>query len=152
MIDTKQSVRGSTAYIRRVPKNAVDLVVQTPYRMVMLACAPFPWQVNSLGTAIAWLIDGIPRLVTLYMMGWYFIKCRPKDPEEQVLYLTFLLIVILTYFICAWGTDNYGTAMRHRAKIFPMEVCMLTYTYARMRQYKAELYAHKKGIKCEVRS
>jgi hypothetical protein len=125
LIDKKQRVEGNTAYITSTPQNSMDLLLQTPYRLFMFALAPLPWQVYSLGTLLSWILDGLLRCVVVWKLFEFFKLFKPKCENEIVYKYLFLLIVIFTYLIFSWGTQNYGTAIRHRLKIFPMEIILI---------------------------
>jgi hypothetical protein len=129
LIEKVQGSGGNTSYVKEAPMTPLGLIVQTPYRMFMFALAPLPWQVYSVSTGLAWLIDGLLRMWIIYRMLRFFIGYKAKVPQEQAIKLAFLLIVFLTYFVFAWGTLNYGTAMRHRAKIFPIEIIFVYANY-----------------------
>lgn len=112
---------GTTDYIS-APSSSIGVVLQTPIRFILFLISPLPWQVRSLGTVLALLLDGIFRY---YIMISIFkvLRNRNKLLEEQRLVLDILIIVwIITTLIFCWGTNNYGTAMRHRLKIFPLEI------------------------------
>lgn len=145
IVERTQFVEGNTAYVTETPKNPVNLITQTPYRMFMFALAPLPWQVYNLSTMIAWLIDGLLRMWIIYRMLKYFIKYKPTVPRDKAIKTTFLLIIVLTYFICAWGTFTYGTAMRHRAKIFPIEIIMVYPCYKMMENQLRESIKKKRS-------
>lgn len=134
-----QRIEGNTAYIYEAPQEPVDLLLQTPYRMFMFAFAPLPWQVYDFPTAIAWLLDGLLRIFILYRILLYFIRYRPGDSSEKALKISLILILLITYFIFAWGTFSFGTAMRHRAKLFPLEIIMVYPCYEIMKAKLREL-------------
>ncbi|MCH6266007.1 glycosyltransferase family 39 protein [Neobacillus citreus] len=125
VIDKKQRVEGNTAYITSTPQNSMDLLLQTPYRLLMFALAPLPWQVYSFGTLLSWMLDGLLRIVVVWKLFEFFKLFKPNSENEHVYKYLFILIVIFTYLIFSWGTQNYGTAIRHRLKIFPMEIILI---------------------------
>ncbi|MDO4587039.1 MAG: hypothetical protein Q4C95_07040 [Planctomycetia bacterium] len=114
---------GNTAYIGSIPNSTVGLVRVLPYLYAMFALAPLPWQIYSSGTAFAWAVDGLPQMIFMWITLCYLFRLWNEINLIQRKYIiTFLLIVSLTYFVFALGTFNYGTAMRHRAKIAPIVI------------------------------
>lgn len=119
---SSQRIRGNTAYVTSNPGNLIQLFMHTPYRMTMFALAPFPWQVYDVATATAFLLDSLFRLWIVYKLFKYFRRYKPKDNEQKIIKLAVFLIIMLSYFIFAWGTFTCGAAMRHRSKTFPVEI------------------------------
>lgn len=124
-----QSVLGNTAYISRTPANSIDLLLQTPWRVLLFVLSPLPWQVYSVGTAIAWLLDGVLRLWVMYRLIRYFRHAATDLPWKRATRSSLVMMLLVTYIIFAWGTSNYGTAMRHRAKVFPVEIIVVYAAY-----------------------
>lgn len=113
---------GSTAYITKTSfSNPFEMILYTPYRFFMYEFSPLPWQINSLSTAIAFLIDSIPRYILIFIIFRKFKKNKGK--LSSISYLL-LITIIVTDLIFCWGTNNYGTAIRHRAKILPLEILL----------------------------
>lgn len=100
-------------------------LIQLPYRLVMFALSPLPWQATTPGTAIAVLIEGLPRLFMVYLLVVCFRRCRTGEPRHDVLLVALLLTIVATYVIFSLGVSTYGTAMRHRAKLFPIEIILI---------------------------
>lgn len=115
----------TTNYINHIPESTGGLILQFPYLFSMYSLSPLPWQVKNFSTLLAFFIEGIPRLFIVYMLIKYFIKYKPKTPKEKQLKMTFMILILLTYLIFSLGTKSYGTAMRHRAKIFPLEIILV---------------------------
>lgn len=114
----------TTNYITSIPENKKELIMQLPYLVTMFSLSPFIWQVKNFSTLIAFFIEGLPRLLLVIMLIKYFCSFKPVYPKEKQIKITFILIIILTYLIFSLGTKSYGTAMRHRAKIFPLEIIL----------------------------
>ena len=132
-------VEATTNYITAIPQNATELILQIPYLISMYALSPLPWQISNFGTFISFIIEGLPRLLMVYFMYKYFRKYKPVTFQERQIKATFLLILLLTYFIFSMGTKSYGTAMRHRSKIFPLEI-ILVYSAATMQKRKSSIH------------
>lgn len=100
-------------------------LIQLPYRFAMFALSPLPWQATTTGTAIAVLIEGLPRLFMVYMLVVCFRRCRTGKPRHDVLLVCLLLTIVVSYVIFSLGVSTYGSAMRHRAKFFPIEIILV---------------------------
>lgn len=107
------SARGSTAYlVGFTPNSIVDIIVQTPVRMVYFLFAPFPWMISSPGQILG-LIDALLYLVLVFysIRGLKYLK---KYNNPALWAVTLMLLIMIATF--AWGTSNFGTAIRHRQK------------------------------------
>ena len=91
----------------------------------MFALSPLPWQATTLGTAIAVLIEGLPRLFMLYMLAICYFRCRTGAPRRDALLIGLLVTIVVTYVVFSLGVSTYGTAIRHRAKLFPVEIILV---------------------------
>lgn len=120
VLEKGQYVAGNTAYVSKGPSNIIDLIIQTPYRFLMFALSPLPWQVKDFGTIIALFIDAIPQYFIMYFMINYMLKIKCEDSKSKNIKIVMVCIFILVYIMFGWGTANFGTAMRHRSKIAPM--------------------------------
>jgi len=106
--------RGSAAYlIGFTPNSILDIIIQSPVRMVYFLFAPFPWMISSFDQILG-LLDSLLYLVLIFYLirGLKYVK-KYNNPAFWAVTLI-LLIIILTF---AWGTSNFGTAIRHRQKI-----------------------------------
>lgn len=117
-----EAVAATTYYLN--PNLGDAPLVQLPYRLVMFALSPLPWQANTAGTALAVAVEGLPRLFMVAMLLMAFNRCRTGTPKTDVPLLGLLAMVLATYVIFSVGVSTYGTAMRHRAKIFPIEIIL----------------------------
>lgn len=108
------AARGGAAYlVGFTPNSILDIIIQTPVRMVYFLFAPFPWMISSSGQILG-LIDALLYLVLVFysIRGFKYLK-KNNNPAFWAVALM-LLIMIATF---AWGTSNFGTAIRHRQKI-----------------------------------
>lgn len=114
------SAVGRASYLANVKfSNPVLTILFLPIRMLYFLFTPFPWMISS-AIDIIGLFDAV-----LYI--WVFIpvvkkarivfkdKNRTKD-EAFTLFLTLTLFFIIATFAAV--TSNYGTAIRHRCKLF----------------------------------
>lgn len=114
---------GRTGYlIGLMPQSGFDLLWHTPVRVFYFMFAPFPWMIDTLSGLLGFFET------ILYMFLCYYsvvgvrrlLKAGVKKAEAIGLAIVTLSIIV----IFAWGTNNYGTAMRHRAKIAPLLIAM----------------------------
>lgn len=103
--------------------NPADVVWQTPVRIVYFLFAPFPWMMSSV-----WDMVGLFDALFYILIFWGIYKSFPLVREDPVkLSILFMLIGMIIAF--AWGVTNFGTGMRHRAKIVPVAICLAPYLY-----------------------
>ena len=108
------AARGGAAYlVGFTPNSILDIIIQFPVRMVYFLLAPFPWMILSSGQILG-LIDALLYLVLVFysIRGLEYLK-KYNNPAFWAVILM-LLLIIGTF---AWGTSNFGTAIRHRQKI-----------------------------------
>lgn len=126
-VEGRQDRKGTesrAAYLQGVePTTPAGAIGFTPVRVIYFLFAPFPWMVTSLWDIIG-LIDSFIYFILVFGIwkSWPLIR---KDPAKATL-LTILVLLLATF---AWGTQNYGTAMRHRAKMLPMMICLAGYVW-----------------------
>ena len=108
------AARGGAAYlVGFTPNSILDIIIQSPVRMVYFLLTPFPWMISSPGQILG-LIDSLLYLVLVFysINGLKYLK-KYNNPAFWAVILM-LLIIIGTF---AWGISNFGTAIRHRQKI-----------------------------------
>ena len=95
-----------------------DLIWHAPTRMVYFLFAPFPWAVSSVSDLVG-LMDATLYflLFSIVLANWRKIANRPGG-------LTFLVTVIGIIYVFSFVTSNYGTGLRHRAKVLPVVVIL----------------------------
>jgi hypothetical protein len=99
------------------PRSPLDLVWQTPVRVVYFLFAPFPWMVRNATDAVALADAAFYLLLAVYMARR--LRSRPlQTPASR----TALVATLLFLATLALNTSNYGTALRHRAKVMPLLV------------------------------
>lgn len=129
-------IRGNTNYVYNPPQNLAGLLIQMPYRVLMFVLAPLPWQVYDLPTLMAWVMDGFLRLFIMYRLILFFIKFRARSSAEKAIEITVILSLLVSYLLLAFGTFTYGTAMRHRTKLFPLEILIAYPCYEMLKSIK----------------
>ena len=112
---------GRTSYLLEImPYSYLDLIWQTPLRMIYLLFTPFPWMISNIKDVLGFL-DMIIYAGLIYL-GYTGSKKLWQSNKQIV--ITTLLIMVTLVVMFAWGTTNYGTAWRHRQKIAPYLVVL----------------------------
>lgn len=111
--------RGGAGYLVGLPTTGpLDVVWQTPIRMVYFLYAPFPWNISAPNHLLG-LIDAAGYMV----LSWLLWRNRDRwwhRTELRAIFIIFMVMVL----VFAWGTSNFGTGMRHRAKFFGILLVM----------------------------
>jgi len=132
---------GRAAYLTDLTmQSTMDVVWQTPIRIVYFLFTPFPWMVREaadiFGFVDALLYTGLALLI---LRNWKNIRGNSLA-RVAVLFLAVGLIVF------ALGTSNYGTAIRHRAKFAPLLIVVAAVALVAQKQgpgIKAECHESK---------
>ncbi len=104
--------RGDAAYPEWIlPQTPVDIWLKLPLRMIYFLFSPFPWDIRSSHHIIG-LFDGVLYLY-LTLLIWRGRYAIFKNLVARWI-LGIVLVVILTF---AMGVGNFGTGIRHRAKV-----------------------------------
>ena len=120
------SARGRGAYLSGVEMDAwLDLIWNLPLRVLYFLGTPFIWMVVQVRDVLG-LLDA---LVFLYMALRIALDIRQRRFLTVGVYLSVALVIAAVVAVFALGTSNYGTAFRHRAKVFPW--LLLLYLYGR---------------------
>ena len=118
------TARGRGTYLYGVEINAwSDLIWNIPLRVLFFLGSPFIWMVSQFRDVLG-LLDAIAFLYISVRITWDIIKRRVLTID---VYLSVLLVVAGVLVLFALATSNYGTAFRHRAKVFPW--LLLLYLY-----------------------
>lgn len=112
--EIENRTEGGAAYLTGLSVSGpTDVVWQAPIRMVYFLFSPFVWDVRS-PMHIIGLVDGLFYIWMTYLLIKYWGMIRTRSVLPIV--VTCLLLV----FVFAFGTGNFGTALRHRAKFYPV--------------------------------
>lgn len=119
----EMSAAGRAAYLSGVSfSNPILTLLFLPIRMLYFLYTPFLWMISS-AIDIVGLFDAILYIWVSIPM-WKQIKeirrkRNNKTSDDRFIFLLFItLIVIIAMFAAV--TSNYGTAIRHRCKLFPI--------------------------------
>jgi len=112
---------GRTHYLDDlIPQNYFDVIWHTPIRMFYFMFAPFPWKVKT--AADLFFLSDV--LIYLFLIYYSFAGFKRLYNNHKVAAVSMLLIILSIVVLFGWGTVNYGTAWRHRAKVAPFLIVM----------------------------
>ena len=124
----------ATNYISSAPQDTVGVITSIPYRFAMFTLSPLPWQVHNFGTILSFVMDGVLQLLVVYALIRLYRGREWLSKKLRNIGTLIMMCIVATYLIFSLGTSNYGTAMRHRAKIAPLVVVLLTAYEIKRRQ------------------
>lgn len=106
--------RSRAAYLQDAQTGSFSaLLSQTPLRMVYFFFSPFPWSIRG-GADLVGGVDAI-----FYGMLFIIAIKRARNGVGVNVRRAMLLMFLFSSIALAVGTSNYGTAVRHRAKLLP---------------------------------
>ena len=98
---------------------SLDLIVNTPIRMLYFVFSPLPWTWRGLNDIIAFFGSSIFYIYVVYSL----IKAIREKPiknlrnDSIVSYFFVLMVVVaIASIMFGWGVANAGSALRHREK------------------------------------
>ena len=116
------SAAGRAAYLSGVSfSNPILTILFLPVRMVYFLYTPFVWMVRSI-VDILGLFDAVLYIwLSIIMCKKIKIVLSNKHKTKQEKFIIFMFLVLIV-MIAMFGavTSNYGTAIRHRCKLFPL--------------------------------
>ncbi|MFB9089859.1 hypothetical protein ACFFUU_09625 [Flavobacterium paronense] len=134
---------GGSTYLKGYKMNsAVDFITFVPLKLIYFILSPMPYDVRGLGDIIAILIDSS----FYYFLIYKIIRSRKIVTTNFRIFPKIFLILFLTVSLgFALGTENSGTAMRHRAKIYPALI-MVVVLIESIKQNKKSIWDGSKII------
>ena len=97
-----------------------DVIWKTVPRAIYFLFSPFPWDVTKPVHAVA-LLDSFIYITLFYLM----VKNWKNVHRRKTLFFIIVTIPIIIAF--SFGASNFGAAMRHRAKIASLIICLVPY-------------------------
>lgn len=101
-----------------IPHNLWELVWKMPIRVFYFLFSPFPWDFEKTSHLVGF-IDAVIYFI-LFSLLWKNRKFLFKNQSAKIL-ASILALYILAF---SMGIGNSGTALRHRAKMFPIIVVL----------------------------
>lgn len=109
---------GGSTYLRNYEINsAVDFITLMPIKLIYFVFSPMPYDLRGMNDLIAILFNSS----FYYFLIYKIVRNRKIFSRNTIrifpkIFFILFLIVALGF---AFGTENTGTAMRHRSKVFP---------------------------------
>lgn len=100
------------------PQDGWDLSWAIPLRMIYLLFSPFAWDVVEIRHIVGFL-DGLCYVALVSLMLANAGKIRENPAAVCV-----VIVLVACMLVFAIGTGNFGTALRHRAKILAVIVVL----------------------------
>lgn len=123
---SESSADGRAAYLKGFTfTNPILTALFLPVRAAFFLYAPFIWMVRNALDVFGFIDGALYLLVTYHAVRNIRAILKKQDrtrDEKFVLLLAVMLLGMLAMF--AIGTSNYGTALRHRAKLISMLVLL----------------------------
>ena len=135
---------GGSTYLRNYEINsAVDLITLVPLKFIYFVFSPMPYDIRGLGDLTAILIDSS----FYYFIIFKIIRSRKLINNNffRILPKIFFILFLVVSLAFALGTENSGTAMRHRAKIFPALI-MVVVLIESIKDHKNSIWNDEKII------
>jgi hypothetical protein len=118
-LQQQMAARDRAAYLQGLQMHSVqDAVWQLPIRVFYFLFTPLPWMVRSAGDLVG-LLDAIMYAALIYAI-WRGLR----RVQELDTYGTLFVMVAGSTILFAVGTSNYGTSIRHRAKLAPVLIVL----------------------------
>lgn len=135
---------GGANYLQNYEINsAIDFITLVPLKFIYFIFSPMPYDIRGIGDLTAILIDSSFYYFLIFKIIWNrkLISNNLFRIFPKILFILFL-VVSLGF---ALGTENSGTAMRHRAKIFPA-LLMVAVFIESIKENKKSIWNDKKNI------
>lgn len=115
-----QANEAGSAYLQWMAGSSyATAIILSPIRMIYFLFSPLPFDWRGIMDVIVFMIDSMVYLVLLIRTLRHY---RFRRPLRKYILISFLFVTM----IFSIGTNNSGTALRHRAKLFPMLVLCLS--------------------------
>ena len=135
---------GGSNYLQNYEiSSAFDFITLVPLKCIYFIFSPMPYDVRGIGDMVAILIDSSFYYFLFFKIIWSrkLISSNLFRIFPKIFFILFL-VVSLGFAV---GTENSGTAMRHRAKIFPA-LLMVVFIIESIKENKNYIWNDKKII------
>ena len=111
---TQIAARDRAAYLTGfAPTSPLSMLLQTPLRILYFLYTPFVWMVSAAVDVVGFF----DALLYIFLSIYAFKGLASHRRKDKLLFWGIVLILVVFLLVFAWGTSNYGTAIRHRQKI-----------------------------------
>ena len=133
---------GGATYLRNYKINSiVDFIILVPLRLIYFVFSPMPYDVRGVGDLAAIILDSS----FYYFLVYIIVRSRKiiKDNIFRIFPKIFFILFLTVSIGFALGTENSGTAMRHRSKIFPALIIVVVFMES-IKQNRRSIWNDKK--------
>lgn len=133
---------GGSAYLQNLEiTNLFEFLIYSPIKLLYFYFSPMIWDIRGLSDILTVIIDSSVYIGILS----YILLTRRFLTKNRILIIMLLLIIIVTGIIFGNGVGNAGTAMRHRFKILPIFLIVLSILLDSVRNSKKQVFANRQG-------
>lgn len=138
---TARLAQGGAAYPSyMIPSSGLETVLLTIPRMGYLLIGPPPWDVRSPSHLIG-MLDGLFYLAVVVLL-WRYRACWWYREDFRIL----IFVLIGMTLVYGWGASNFGTGIRHRAKLVGLLIALSAGLLGRARWRRLRLEALPKKL------
>lgn len=113
--------------------SALDIVWQSPLRLVYFLFSPMPWDWRNLKDVFAFSFDAMVQIVAI---GYVLRNLSNLSGGAKMMTKIVFIMYIFSALTFGAGTFDSGTAMRHRAKITSMIIICMAVVYDYKQRYR----------------
>jgi hypothetical protein len=108
----------------------LDLIVNSPIRMLYFLASPVPWMWRGLNDIAAFFGSSIFYIIAFWN-AVKLIRYRngiDRDSGMWAYFFVLFIMIIFATFMFGWGVSNSGTALRHREKFTYIFIIIYIFT------------------------
>jgi hypothetical protein len=135
---------GGSNYLQNYEiSSAIDFITLVPLKFIYFIFSPMPYDIRGIGDLTAILIDSS----FYYFLIFKIIRSRELISNNlfRIFPKIFFILFLVVSLGFALGTENSGTAMRHRAKIFPALLMVVVFIES-IKENKNSIWNDKKNV------
>jgi hypothetical protein len=139
---SEASEEAGSTYLKNYEISSVfDFIIIIPIRLIYFIFSPMPYDVRGIGDISAIIIDSS----FFYFLFFKIIRNRKfiKNNYFRIFPKIFFILFLLVSIVFSIGTGNAGTAMRHRAKIYPALIMVLVFMES-IKENKKSVWRYEK--------
>lgn len=96
---------------------SLDLIVNTPIRMIYFMFSPLPWQWRGLSDIVAFFGSTLFYIVsTKWLINVFRRRQMIKNNPLYGIWFAIVIACLIAGIMFGWGVSNAGSALRHREK------------------------------------
>lgn len=141
---SEASEEGGSTYLKNYEISSVfDFIALLPLKFIYFVFSPMPFDIRGSGDLAAILIDSS----FYYFLIFKIVRSRNLIENNffRLLPKIFFILFLFVSLGFSAGTENSGTAMRHRAKIFPALIMVVVFIES-IKENKNSIWNDKKII------